>query len=171
VSEIFLISDPHFDHANVIAFGGRPFSCVNEMNEVLIEKWNRVVGKRDVVVCLGDWGMSTSSYKIASRLRGRKRLVMGNHDKGNLRELSRHFISVHGSLQKRNMLLTHIPIVFDEYHRFGVNIHGHLHSDNPRDPLPRERYININMDVWRRTEAYAPIPLEVVSSLAGRRLE
>ena len=168
MSNIFLISDIHFDHENILNFTNRPYDNVGDMNEDIIEKWNRVVDKRDTVICLGDWGMSSSSYKFAHRLKGYKRLVMGNHDTGSLKHLLPYFGSVHGSLSKRGMLLTHMPVMMDKYHSYHCVVHGHIHDKSMN--IEDKRYININMDVWDQTEKYAPIPIEEVSAERLRRL-
>jgi len=160
--EIFLISDPHFGHENVINFGNRPFDDANHMTEVLVERWNKKVGKRDQVICLGDWSMAAKHYQIADRLNGMKRLVLGNHDTGDLRHLMKYFHSVHGSLQKKDMLLTHIPILMDEYHRYDWVVHGHLHDASQN--IDDHRYINVNMDAWdyEPGDEYSPIHIEDV---------
>ena len=51
----FLISDTHFGHANICVFTKsdgtkvRPFNSADEMDEVMIERWNAMVGKDDKV--------------------------------------------------------------------------------------------------------------------------
>ena len=168
MSKVFLISDPHFDHEKIIEFGGRPYESIEEMNESLIEKWNRTVTKNDMVICLGDWGWrGQKSYEYAKRLNGKIRLVMGNHDSGNIKSLINNFHSVHGSLKKGRLLLTHIPIVYDKYRMWDYIVHGHIHREE--DGIKDFRYINVNMDVWDRTEKYAPIPLEEVHALIEER--
>ena len=161
MSNIFLISDPHWDMPSVIRFGERPFSDVSEMIESMVEKWNRTVKKRDIVICLGDWGRSSGGFKIADRLLGKKRLILGNHDKLQIPLYAKYFISIHSSFMKGEMILTHIPILFDRIHHYSVNVHGHIHNakESPLGP-----YINVNMDAWSRTESYAPIPIEVVEA-------
>ena len=39
----FTISDTHFGHDNVIKYSNRPFKDVEEMNERLVELWNKTV--------------------------------------------------------------------------------------------------------------------------------
>ena len=45
----FYISDLHFGHENAIKFDNRPFSSVEEMNEILVQRWNKVVSPEDTV--------------------------------------------------------------------------------------------------------------------------
>lgn len=56
MSQVFLTADTHFFHKKILEFerAARPFSSVEEMNEVLIDNWNSVVTKRDTVWHLGD---------------------------------------------------------------------------------------------------------------------
>lgn len=54
-SKVYFTSDTHFYHSNIIGFCKRPFKNVEDMNETLIENWNRVVGQDDIVFHLGDF--------------------------------------------------------------------------------------------------------------------
>ena len=47
--KIFVTSDLHFGHRNILKFCNRPFSDIKEMSEKLISNWNEVVGKNDIV--------------------------------------------------------------------------------------------------------------------------
>ena len=57
---IFFTSDHHFYHTNIIKYCQRPFQSVEEMNEVMVERWNAVVGKNDTVYYLGDLELKSS---------------------------------------------------------------------------------------------------------------
>ena len=51
----YYIADCHFYHKNLLTErDNRGFETVEQMNEVMIEKWNKKVHSRDEVVILGD---------------------------------------------------------------------------------------------------------------------
>lgn len=91
---IWLTSDTHFGHGNVIKYSKRPFASENEllsgtilpesvskMNETIIKNWNEVVKAEDTVLHLGDFSMSAKSAEdIIKRLNGKITLILGNHD-------------------------------------------------------------------------------------------
>jgi len=76
------ISDLHFGHKNVIGFDHRPFQSVDEMDHFLIEMWNSRVSPDDDVWVIGDFCFRSSKSPVnyLRQLRGRKHLVIGNHD-------------------------------------------------------------------------------------------
>lgn len=78
---IYFTSDLHFWHKNVIRYCSRPFSTVEEMNEIMIKNWNDTVKPDDIVYCLGDFSLAMRPVEAyTSRLNGVKYLVPGNHD-------------------------------------------------------------------------------------------
>ena len=58
----FFIADTHFGHKNIIKYCNRPFANIEEMNETLIENWNKAVSAEDAVYILGDFAYCTSIY-------------------------------------------------------------------------------------------------------------
>lgn len=44
---LFLTSDTHFNHTNILRYCNRPFKTVGQMNETIITNWNNVVGPDD----------------------------------------------------------------------------------------------------------------------------
>jgi calcineurin-like phosphoesterase family protein len=134
MSNIFFTADTHFNHANIIFFCGRPFADVEDMNEVMIENWNSRIGGKDTVYHLGDfaWG---DWEPILRRLKGRKILIRGGHDKKNLRRAVHHFQYITDLMDIR---IDQTPIVlchyclrvwnrshYDSWHLFGHS-HGRL---------------------------------------------
>lgn len=83
---IFITSDTHFGHKGVCEFlrndGSklRPFTSVEEMDEIMVERWNSVVKPKDKVYHLGDVIINRKAMKTLARLSGEKVLVKGNHD-------------------------------------------------------------------------------------------
>ncbi len=79
---VFFIADTHFGDRKVLKHFNRPFKDVKEMDKTMIDNWNKVVKKRDIVFHLGDFasGNFESWKEIVSRLNGKIYLVRGNHD-------------------------------------------------------------------------------------------
>lgn len=154
--EIFFISDTHFGHEKIIEFEAekRPFKDISEHDAALVENWNKVVGKNDIVYHLGDvvFGRDRNFHQLL-QLNGIKKLILGNHDR--FAKLYPYFHSFAGAIKFEGLVLTHIPCASDSLgHRFKCNIHGHLHSSLINDP----RYINVSCEQINLT----PINFEVL---------
>lgn len=136
--DIWLISDTHFCHDNILKFkreDGSPlrdFKDLSHMHEYMVDKWNSVVKPGDKVYHLGDVYMgNTEDFKtLWPRLNGSKRLVVGNHD-------DVKFLSSGGFFQKVmlwrifkefGLILTHVPIHESSFRDANVNVHGHIHD-------------------------------------------
>jgi calcineurin-like phosphoesterase family protein len=78
---IHFTSDHHFWHNNVIRYCSRPFTSVEEMNELMVIAWNMNVHPDDTVYVLGDFSLAFRAVEtFPQRLMGKKILVPGNHD-------------------------------------------------------------------------------------------
>jgi len=82
MNNLFFTSDHHFGHANIIKFCNRPFADAQEMDRILIERWNEKIKQNDTVYHLGDFGLT---YKenlktILDQLNGKIYLIAGNHE-------------------------------------------------------------------------------------------
>ncbi len=143
------------------------FVDVSEMNEIMIARWNERVSDEDHVWHLGDvyFGSSEGADAILSRLKGKKRLIMGNHDKSKDPVLDKHFqkIVVEREFKEEKLLLMHSPTHvsrFDFKPDGWVNVHGHIHRHNS----PEGPYINVSVEKTN----YAPVLLEDVRKLLTR---
>lgn len=158
---VFLISDTHFGHANILKFvrkDGSPvrsFASVEEMDEHLVERWNSVVKPADKVYHLGDVSMSKSNIATVGRCNGHKRLVKGNHDTHPIKLYLPYFEEVYATRLLGGMMLSHIPVHPEAIGKSLANIHGHVHNSVP--PLHYgPRYFNVSAEVLD----YTPIALE-----------
>jgi calcineurin-like phosphoesterase family protein len=151
--KIFITSDHHFFHRNIIKFQNRPFTNELIMNEKLIEIWNSVVNDNDDVLHLGDFffnnrGSFNERKKIINKLNGNIFLIRGNHDRGSKKYKQLGFVSVADYLIKGKILFHHYYSIQDpKYPHHGVEscnrivqendikiiFHGHKHNPNPKE--------------------------------------
>lgn len=54
---LFLTSDTHFGHRNIIGYCNQPFTDVTEMDAALVDRWNDLVRPTDEIWLLGDVAM------------------------------------------------------------------------------------------------------------------
>jgi len=114
----FIISDTHFYHEKMIKYEARPFASVEEMNKTMINNWNKVVSKRDIVYHLGDFSFSNFEMikKIFDQLKGRIILIAGNHDRRKTKSWWKRigFEEVYyNPIVIGNMILSHEPVSID----------------------------------------------------------
>lgn len=144
--EPLFTSDLHLGHINIVDSCNRPYDSVEEMNEALIENWNRRVTDETDVYIMGDFSyrshMHVGSY--LDRMKGNKHLVIGNHDHKwmkNVSNLDRYFVSVSNmeliNLGNKLITLCHYPMIEWNRSRYAKEqgnssswlIHGHIHND------------------------------------------
>ena len=136
MANIFLTSDTHFGHAGTCKFTRqdgsklRPWTDPDEMDEYMVEAWNKTVGPKDKVYHLGDVVINRKSLNILYRLNGDKVLVKGNHDIFRLEDYTPHFrdIRAYVVMTGAGLIMSHIPLHEESHGRFGLNVHGHLHE-------------------------------------------
>lgn len=124
----------------------RPWDNTDEMDEALIENWNKVVTPEDEVYVLGDVTMNRKALPTIGRCNGRKHLIKGNHDVCRIEEYLPYFYEISACRVLNGMILTHIPIHPSGLERFGVNVHGHLHAHKVETVY--ERYLGGDDSEW-----------------------
>lgn len=124
---IWFYSDPHFgDEENWMLRRTffRAVDNVESFDNLQIENINKVCGKNDTLVILGDVG---NHLECVKRLRAKKKiLILGNHDQG-ASYYADTFDEVYTGplIIAEKLILSHEPINFP----YAVNIHGHDHSN------------------------------------------
>ena len=82
--QYFFTADQHFGHKNIINFCSRPFSSIEEMDEILIDNHNAVVSPEDTVVHAGDFTLIRNKDRVyrdyVQRLNGKHVFLEGSHD-------------------------------------------------------------------------------------------
>lgn len=139
---IFVWSDQHFGHRNIIRYCDRPFEDQFEMNAHLILNYQRTVEENDICIFGGDVSMmnSNSTNELLARLPGYKILIVGNHDLKKGEVLPYNFDEILPCLRYKEFLFTHYPLtkVPEGY----INVHGHIHNK----PSPTERHRNVSVE-------------------------
>ena len=168
---ILFTADLHLGHANIIKHCQRPFSSVDEMDEHLISVWNSHVRQNDTVFIIGDliFRSTASPDSYLSRLRGKKHLILGNHDKDWVKkaDMAKHFATVERFSEisdgQHKITLCHYPLMsWNHIKKGSYMIHGHIH--NNRDalyfPLIREMPNLLNAGV--EINGYHPVTFDEI---------
>ena len=176
MSTTYYTADLHLGHEKIIPYCNRPFSSVEEMDQKILENWQKTVKHdSDIVWVLGDISIDGSfkhALKLMSTFRGRKRLIMGNHDRCFIghSEWVRHLklyqevfevVVPYGTakLGKEKVMLSHFPYDGDSqsearYNQYrlpnkGVTLlHGHTHSNEKLSVSQDTRQIHVGVDSW-----------------------
>ena len=156
---VWIWADLHLGDVDALTFFGRPFRSVDDMDHLLVERWQSVIGRNDFVVCLGDVTRGATSLPSLERLGGlpgRKVLVFGNHDRS-----AKGFDVVCGSVYTHGdppLLLTHLPL--RRVPPGCVNVHGHLHAGRVKGSTA---HVNVSVEQID----YRPRRLTDIRRLAG----
>jgi calcineurin-like phosphoesterase family protein len=148
----WITSDTHYGHKNICRGvtdwrspdgsipieSTRPFTSIEEMNDLIVNNINSVVRQDDWLIHLGDW--SFGGFENIMKFRERFIcqniiLVLGNHDhhiqnnKENIRDV---FLGVCEYMvltyDKKEIILFHYPITsWNGMGRGSIHLHGHTH--------------------------------------------
>jgi calcineurin-like phosphoesterase family protein len=165
---IWIISDTHFNHVNIVKYTGRDPDYIN----VIRKNWQRLVKPEDMVIHLGDviFGQDKEiNLPVYMKdLPGKKILCRGNHDNKPWDFYAEHgFDIVTDYFVYDRYAFSHAPLtplpfqtVKEKDKDFGfkhtpveLNIHGHFHNSDhrrqPNDPYFDFAYYEKNEDKYR----------------------
>lgn len=180
--KVWFTADQHFGHENIIKYCNRPFETVEEMDQVMIDRWNEVVGEDDVVFHLGDLTLGDDGEKYFSRLNGKINILAlrWHHDKRWLKDISwcngmKWVIDYFEPLvviylvdlredRPFPITLSHYPMAEWEASHYNTwHLHGHSHGHHEPDPR-RPFVLDVGVDCWN----FYPVSL---SSIIERMFE
>lgn len=171
--KIFVSSDIHFGHNNIIRYCSRPFENSNEMDNALIERWNARVSNDDTVYFLGDFAFASQRRIIeVLGLLNFKHLfiVPGNHDEKILDMWHHPVEPVWESSGVKNVtvlddiaelkhdgkkfVLCHYPMAeWNGAFKGVIHLHGHVHTQHANGagkvnvPKVKNRY-DVGVDMY-----------------------
>ena len=138
MAETRFISDLHMGHANCLKFDKRPFSSIEEQDEIIIANHNSVMRPSDTCWILGDfsWYNPQKTIEVFKRFNGHLNLVVGNHDRGLLKNrdvcaLFDEIVEVKELYfdKKKMVTLYHYPSPCFNKHLYGAyHLYGHVHN-------------------------------------------
>src|ERR1700686_3059678 len=127
-TDIWFISDTHFSHYNLVmkfvredGSPAREFDTVQEHDEFIIKNWNERVKVTDKIYHLGDviMGPREAHPKLLSRLNGKKRLLLGNHDIIKGTDLLKYFqkLGLWRIFKEHNFVCSHLPMRPEQFRK------------------------------------------------------
>ena len=158
---MFFTSDTHFGHTNLVKNGHRNFLSTQEMDEIIIERWNTKIGIKALVFHIG--GFKWNHGKVSDllpRLHGKVILVKGNHDYKLKAWEFELFHSVHDILylKSENIFMCHYPMLTWHKMAYGIiHLHGHSHGSLKK----RKNVLDVGVD----TNDFHPYSLEEIREL------
>ena len=153
---VYISSDQHLDHANIIKYAGRKYDCVQSMNEDIIARHNSVVpAQGSLWICLGDFAFVRGEDQ-AEQLRRwvrhfngeTKVLVMGNHDRQSMakyKEAGFDYVvpkatDVHCSIEDFSFIMRHRPYSDAEMHNMERRNSSHSFHSQLEEELEDKRF-------------------------------
>lgn len=174
-TRVFVWSDIHFGHGNIIKYCNRPYPNRQLMDQCLVGNYQNNIKHDDIVIFGGDIGFMKEHdiNHILNQLPGYKIQIVGNHDMhrdGRLYELAfneRHLcfvVDVQDVDMEYQLLFTHYPMDPLNIPEGCYNVHGHIHDNL----VPGNKHINMCVEhtgykpvllkehvVWRTHKAEA----------------
>lgn len=152
---IYFISDTHFNHSNIIEYCNRPFNDIKEMNDTLINNWNSIVKKDDIVYHLEDFALADEEKlkELYSKLNGTIILIRGNHDGKSAKYYEeigfKGLTNAPIKLDEYKLILSHTPVPDTKIPKGYINIHIHnkkLIDGYPTKIYSTDKHINVSVD-------------------------
>lgn len=162
---VYIWSDLHLRHKNILQYENRPFSSVEEMERTLLSNWRKTVASNDTLINLGDvwFGPKEECSKIIHNLPGKKILILGNHDRAHSlqwwRDVGFDEVYPYPILYDEFYLLSHEPLYINSSMPY-ANVYGHIHNRSFDDIQ--------SMNVSVEKLGYSPISWEEVKTRIKR---
>lgn len=142
---IFVTSDLHMFHNNIIKYSNRPFANATEMNTTLVDNWNSVVSEGDIVFNLGDFSFAKDekTVEVLSQLQGTQYFIYGNHDRVMQSDVVQNYCRKSRKIRLfcdvasiryngHSIFMSHYAHrTWDKSHHGSLHLYGHSHGTLP----------------------------------------
>ena len=186
--ETYIIADTHFDHPDILFHANRPWlkdgdrvngrwvdkdiaaKRTEEMNNDMVERWNRVVTKRDRVIIIGDFAFKRHGRWV-NVLNGKKIMISGNHD--DMADLFKkqfteyHEFGVDKIVNRQLITFCHYPMyTWDRKSEGAWCLFGHVHGRMPQGlPGPKNISGGLMLDMGADVWDYTPVHFDRVEKV------
>lgn len=165
--DIWFCGDTHFGHQAILKHCNRPFSSVEEMDEILIQNINKLVKPHDTLYHLGDWAFRASDYKqYRPRIHcSTIHLLRGNHDKSLCIQQFRSIKELMDiDIGNQSIILCHYPMrSWNKSFHGSWQLYGHCHGNLEDDPNLLS--FDVGVDCWN----YEPINFDTVAATMKKK--
>ena len=135
---VWFTSDTHFGARRTLDLSRRPYSSVEEMDNILVNNMNQFIKPGDLVYHLGDFG----NYETIKRLNGNWHLIFGNYEQkdlqdkfgGDIDKFKTYLLGLGFSNISTNcnwygdILMIHEPEKIQDKSGKTVHLFGHIHE-------------------------------------------
>lgn len=161
--QVWVWSDLHLFHTNILRYCDRPFDDVVAMNLALVQNCLARVDVGDILIFAGDvtMGNVAATNALLHAMPGYKINVLGNHDvnrKGELLALAVDETAACLELTTPGapLFITHYPVSESVLEPGQINLHGHIHNQVVHPSLGNgARHRNLSVE----HTGYAPVLL------------
>ncbi len=183
--KLFFTADTHFFHTNIIKYCERPFENITEMNNTIIERWNKKVPKDAVVFHLGDFSLTAHPKaldELIDSLNGTIYLIIGNHERDALRTeyVRNNWKGVYDIAEiyvkddeitygEQHLVMCHYPMLtWNASHRGSWQLFGHVHGGLSNKGVIKHSVTQ--MDVGVDCHNFTPLSYQEVKEIITKQV-
>jgi calcineurin-like phosphoesterase family protein len=164
--KVFFTADLHLFHERG-AWQFRDFKTIEDMHELIITRWNKVIPKDAHIFILGyiSFGKPEETMELLGKLYGKKYLIKGNHDGKRLKPILREYFGWVADLKRikvrdvdahdgkyQQIILCHYAMkVWNNSHHGSWHLYGHSHG------LLKEEDFSLSLDVGLDANNFYPV--------------
>ena len=153
--DTWFTADSHFSHTNIIKYSNRPYNSIEQMDNDIIDRWNKKLKPGDRLFILGDFCGQRRRPEILKSYLERIHLnkdgiflIKGNHDdKQHSPKAFKHVYDIYEykHTNKQIIVLFHYAMkVWNRCHYGSWSLFGHSHGNLLDDPNLRS--IDVGVD-------------------------